>query len=63
MPTYEYKCSNDKCNHQWEEDQSIKAPVIEQCPKCKKETAKRQISCGSFVLKGGGWYSEGYSSK
>ncbi len=59
--TYEYVCTS--CNHQWEADQSIKDAALKDCPKCKKATAKRQISGGTgFVLKGGGWYSDLYSS-
>jgi len=58
MPTYEYKCSS--CDHKWEEQQSIKEEPIKTCPKCKKETAQRQISGGcGFVLKGGGWFNNG----
>jgi putative FmdB family regulatory protein len=60
MPTYEYVCT--ECANQWEEIQKISEPAIEQCPKCAKATAKRQISGGSFILKGGGWYADLYSS-
>jgi putative FmdB family regulatory protein len=60
MPTYEYLCSS--CANQWEEVQRISEPALEVCPKCKKHTAKRQISAGNFILKGGGWYSDLYSS-
>lgn len=61
MPTYEYECSD--CSHNWEEDQSIKDDPIKTCPSCKKETAKRLISGSNFVLVGGGWAKEGYSTK
>lgn len=60
MPTYEYACAT--CGHQWEEIQKISENPIEECPSCKKATAKRLISGGSFILKGGGWYSDLYSS-
>src|SRR5271163_3002873 len=60
MPTYEYVCSS--CGNAWEELQKITEPPVEVCPACKKATAKRQISGGSFILKGGGWYSDLYSS-
>jgi putative FmdB family regulatory protein len=60
MPTYEYLCSN--CGNQWEEMQKISAPAQEVCPKCSQHTAKRQISGGNFILKGGGWYADLYSS-
>jgi len=60
MPTYEYVCTD--CKNQWEEIQKISEPALEVCPKCHKSTAKRQISGGSFILKGGGWYADLYSS-
>lgn len=60
MPTYEYVCT--ECQNEWEEIQKISEPALEVCPKCKKTTAKRQISGGNFILKGGGWYADLYSS-
>jgi putative FmdB family regulatory protein len=61
MPTYEYGCS--ACGQEWEEMQRITAPATEVCPKCGKPTAHRLISAGTnFILKGGGWYSDLYSS-
>lgn len=61
--TYDYTCTS--CLHNWEEEQSIKDVPHSFCPNCKKETAKRLISGGNFVLKPGGvgWYNNGYSSK
>ena len=47
MPTYCHICTNKKCNNEWEDDYSIKADPPKQCPKCKKDTAKRVISGGS----------------
>ncbi len=60
MPTYEYVCSS--CGNAWEELQKITDAPVEICPSCAKATAKRQISGGSFILKGGGWYADLYSS-
>ncbi|WP_394828665.1 FmdB family zinc ribbon protein [Pendulispora albinea] len=60
MPTYEYACSN--CQNQWEELQKISEPASTVCPKCHQSTARRQISAGNFILKGGGWYADLYSS-
>jgi putative FmdB family regulatory protein len=61
MPTYEYACT--ECGNEWEAEQSIKDAALTQCPKCHAEKAKRQISRGAgFILKGGGWYSDLYSS-
>src|SRR5690349_24140821 len=61
MPTYEYACSS--CHHEWEAEQSIKEAPLTECPTCHEQTARRQISRGvGFILKGGGWYSDLYSS-
>jgi putative FmdB family regulatory protein len=60
MPTYEYACT--ACANQWEEIQKISEAALDTCPKCGEKTAKRQISGGNFILKGGGWYADLYSS-
>jgi putative FmdB family regulatory protein len=61
MPTYEYLCTS--CGHEWEFEQSIKDEPQKLCQKCNQATARRQISRGTgFILKGGGWYSDLYSS-
>ncbi len=60
MPTYEYACT--ECHHEWEEIQKISEPPVEVCPACKKVSAQRLISAGNFILKGGGWYADLYSS-
>jgi len=61
MPTYEYACT--ACAHEWETEQSIREDPLKECPSCHKETARRQISRGTgFILKGGGWYADLYSS-
>lgn len=59
MPEYEYKCSDDACGYSFDLIQSISEKPIEQCPECKKNTAKRLISKTSFVLKGNGWFGSG----
>ncbi len=60
--TYEYLCSS--CDHSWEADQRISDPPLERCPACRRKTARRMVSGGAgFILKGGGWYSDGYASQ
>jgi putative FmdB family regulatory protein len=59
VPLYEYKCP--ACGHQVEELR----PVVRRddpadCVKCGHQVA-RQVSAGSFELKGGGWAKDGYS--
>ncbi len=59
--TYDYLCTS--CGHNWEAEQRISADPLKQCPSCGEMSAKRQISGGAgFILKGGGWYSDLYSS-
>lgn len=55
--TYDYKCKS--CQHQWEQEQSIKDDPIKICPQCKKEEAQRQISGSGFILVGQGWFKSG----
>ena len=58
MPWYEYRC--ERCNVETEKQLGIKeANKKIYCPKCKKQMQKL-ISKGSFILKGSGWYSDGY---
>jgi putative FmdB family regulatory protein len=59
--TYEYVCGG--CGHEWEAEQRISESPLKDCPECRQAAAKRQISAGAgFILKGSGWYSDGYSS-
>ena len=61
MPIYEYRC--DKCEREFEAEQRITEPPLRACPHCRARKVRRLISQTSFVLKGGGWYSDLYSSK
>lgn len=54
MPVYEYKC--EECENRFELLQRFDADRTQECPKCQS-MAKRVLSLGSFVLKGGGWYA------
>jgi len=60
MPTYSYRC--DPCNFEFERVQRMTEDAIRECPQCHKDTVRRQISQGNFILKGGGWYSDLYAS-
>ncbi len=60
MPTYDYACG--ACGHEFELEQRITEPPAKKCPKCGKNKANRQISQGNFILKGGGWYADGYGA-
>jgi putative FmdB family regulatory protein len=61
MPVYEYECG--ACGHRFEEWQKMSDKPIKTCPKCKAKKVEKLISATSFQLKGGGWYSDLYSSK
>lgn len=61
MPIYEYVC--EKCGKLNEVIQKISDPAPNKCDGCGTEgTMSRVVSRTSFVLKGGGWYSDLYSS-
>jgi putative FmdB family regulatory protein len=60
MPTYEYLCEG--CGKKFELEQRITEDPIKKCVHCGKAKAKRLITQGNFILKGGGWYSDLYSS-
>lgn len=65
MPIYEYRCSD--CEHRFEEFFS-KMPkedeiLAVECPKCKSKNVVRWYGhSAGFILKGGGWYRDGYGS-
>lgn len=58
MPTYEYECSK---GHQFEVEQSMSEPALKRCRICRAK-ARRLLSASPFILKGGGWYSDGYGN-
>ena len=60
MPTYSYIC--DACGQEFEREQRISEAPVKKCPNCAKNKARRMIINGNFILKGSGWYSDGYSS-
>ena len=59
MPTYEYECTN---GHHFEVEQSIKDEPLKRCKVCRAKV-QRLISASHFILKGGGWYADGYGNK
>jgi len=74
MPIYEYKCEN--CGHEFEEmlhfserDVPLNTPCEQQIEQTKHMSFKcdgkvhLKMSLGSFHLKGGGWYKDGYGKK
>ena len=62
MPTYEYIC--EKCDHEFEVFQSIKADPLTDCPQSKcKGRVRRLIGTGAgIIFKGSGFYETDYRS-
>jgi putative FmdB family regulatory protein len=58
MPTYEYECSK---GHHFEVEQSINDEPLKRCKVCRAKV-RRLISASHFILKGSGWYADGYGS-
>ena len=58
MPVYEYECSG--CRKIFEIQQRIADAPVSVCPDCGG-SVRKLISMSSFQLKGGGWYTDGYS--
>ena len=62
MPTYEYLCP--KCDHAFEQFQSMNDAPLKKCPKCKKAGVKRLIGGGAgLIFKGSGFYITDYKNK
>lgn len=60
MPTYEYRC--EACGAEFERVQRITEDANPECLKCGEAEARRLVGSGNFILKGGGWYADLYSS-
>ena len=60
MPIYEYVC--ESCGRLTETMQKMADPPPPACPECGSGPLARLVSRTTFQLKGGGWYSDLYSS-
>ena len=61
MPIYEYACQS--CEKTIDVLQKVSDPTPETCTACGAQgTLSKVVSRSSFILKGGGWYSDLYSS-
>jgi predicted nucleic acid-binding Zn ribbon protein len=72
MPTYEYECG--KCRGTFEVEQKISEPPLTKCARvgrlyvgngfvdtsCNGELRRLISSPAAFVLKGKGWFKDGY---
>ena len=62
MPTYGYVCQ--KCEHEFDQFQSITANALRKCPECGKLALKRLIGTGAgIIFKGSGFYETDYRSE
>ena len=61
MPIYEYECQ--ACGKRNEFIQKVSDNPKRKCPECGKMKLKKLVSAGGFILKGHGWYRDGYSNK
>jgi putative FmdB family regulatory protein len=59
MPLYEYECT--QCHERTEKRQKFSDPEITICPHCSGHL-ERVLSAPAVSFKGGGWYSDLYSS-
>jgi putative FmdB family regulatory protein len=57
MPLYEYDCTG--CKKHLEVIQKFSDAPLRVCPECSG-TLVKQLSLGSFQLKGSGWYNTDY---
>ena len=60
MPIYEYRCSS--CNAAFEKLMKF-GDADPQCPDCGAGEARKMISASGFILKGRGWFRDGYGLK
>jgi len=58
MPIYEYRCTS--CERVFEVIQQLGDRQLRKCRECSGKLEKL-VSRAAFHLKGGGWYSEGYT--
>ena len=61
MPIYEYRCAS--CGYENEFLQKVNAPLLTECPECRKPTLEKQVTAAGFQLKGSGWYVTDFRDK
>jgi putative FmdB family regulatory protein len=60
VPIYEYQCTY--CMLKFERLMKVNSDKP-RCPLCNCSFVDKLVSKGSFVLKGSGWYKDGYGLK
>ena len=61
MPTYVYQCQ--ACQYMFETVHRMTEAGPAVCPQCQAPTPQRRITSGQFILKGEGWYRDGYGAR
>ena len=62
MALYEFLCTNKKCSHITEELRNINDDTEKiKCEKCNKLALKIMSGGSSFILKGDGWFKNGFN--
>jgi len=60
MPTYVYRCR--VCEYVFERVHRMSDQGPTSCSQCHAEDISKLITSGQFILKGDGWYHDGYGS-
>ena len=60
MPTYIYRCG--ACQHVFEKIHKMHEPSPKNCEACHATEIEKLITNGQFILKGTGWYHDGYGA-
>jgi len=60
MPIYEFRCRD--CSHRSEKLVRNELAISDcTCDDCGSNKLERLMSSSTFILKGGGWYADGYT--
>ena len=60
MPIYEFRCID--CGHRSEKLVRNELAIADcTCDECDSSKLERLMSSSTFILKGGGWYADGYT--
>lgn len=62
MPTYTWKCDSPGCDRRAELFERISERSHPSCPD-GHGPMRSVLSASTFVLRGGGWYADGYQKK
>ena len=60
MPIYAYKCTS--CGFEKDFLQKMSDKPLTKCPKCGKDTLRKELSAPGFELKGSGWAATDFNS-